>query len=220
MSSNRSIPAKDADFNAWQELVAKVATTNTTAWLLDPDWMKDVLTPLRTKWKTVWAEYETPSKRTSVITSNKRDIRREYEKALMKLVANLRYNTKVTDADRRTIGIHIRDEKPTPVPVPTTFPTLTIDSSISGRLIINYRETESNSSARPKGINGAEIKWLIADEKPSIGELTQSRFNTRSPYTLILTDLERTKKVWICARWINTRGEEGPWSTMEDAVVT
>ena len=220
MTNNKTIPTKDVDFNAWQDIIAKIATTNTTVWLLDPDWMKDVFAPARAAWNNAWVDYANPAKRTTVSTANKNDARREYEKALMTLVANLKVNTKVTDADRRSMGIHIRDTKPTPVPTPTTYPILSMDSSISRRITINFRDSESNSLAKPKGVHGAEIKWLIADEQPTVEQLTNSTFDTRTPYTLIFTDEQRAKKVWFCARWENTRGEKGPWGDMESGIIT
>ena len=220
MANNKTIPTKDADFNVWQDIIMKAAIANILLWLLDSTWMTDILAPVSAKWNAAWKAYENPATRTPLITAAKRDIRAEYEKLLMTLVANLRSNTRVTDDDRRAMGIHIRDTKPTPAPTPTTYPVLAIDSSTARRLIINFRDNASNSAAKPKGIHGAEIKWLIADEKPTVDQLTNSTFDTRTPYTLIFNDEQRAKTVWICARWENTRGEKGPWGDMESAIIT
>jgi hypothetical protein len=220
MAVNKTIPRKDADFNVWQDIIAKEAVTKTQTWLLDSTWISGTLTPARNKWNTAWTAYENPATRTTLITAAKQDARDEYEKVLMILVANLRSNTRLTDDDRRAVGIHIRDTKPTPAPVPTTFPVLAIDTSTARRLTINFRDSASTSAAKPKGVHGAEIKWLVADEKPTVEQLTNSTFDTRTPYTLIFTDDQRGKIVWICARWENTRGEKGPWGDMESGIIT
>ena len=220
MTKVRTIPVKDADFNVWQDIIVKEAIAKTQAWLLDSTWISSILVPARTRWNASWLAYENPATRTPVITATKRDTRTEYEKILMILVANLRSNTRVTNDDRRAMGIHIRDTKPTPAPVPTTYPILAIDTATARRLTINFRDSASSSAAKPKGVHGAEIKWLIADERPTVEQLTNSTFDTRTPYTLVFTDEQRAKTVWICARWENTRGEKGPWGDMENAIVT
>ena len=220
MATSKTIPRKDADFNVWQEIIAKEATAKTQAWLLDPTWISSALALARSKWIAAWAAYENPATRTPLITATKQETRAEYEKILMTLVGILRVNTRVTDDDRRAMGIHIRDTKPTPAPVPTTFPILAIDTSVARRLTIAFRDNASNSAAKPKGVHGAEIKWLIADERPTVEQLTNSTFDTRTPYTLVFNDQERGKTVWICARWQNTRGEKGPWGDMESGIVT
>ena len=220
MANNKTIPTKDADFNVWQEIIAKEAIAKTQVWLLDPTWISSILTPAHAKWNIAWTAYANPATRTPLITATKRETRSVYEKILMTLVGNLRVNTRVTDDDRRAMGIHIRDTKPTPAPVPTTFPILAINTATARRLTINFRDSASSSAAKPKGVHGAEIKWLIADEKPTVEQLTNSTFDTRTPYTLVFTDQERGKTVWICARWENTRGEKGPWGDMESGIVT
>ena len=220
MTANRTIPRKDVDFNVWQEIIVKAAIANTQAWLLDPNWIASALTPARTRWNAAWAAYENPVTRTILITATKQNARAEYEKPLKTLVANLKANTRLTDDDRRAAGIHIRDTRPTPMPVPTTFPVLAIDTSTSRRLTINFRNSETNSKAKPKGVQGAEFKWIIADEKPTVEQLTNSTFDTRTPCTLVFNDQQRAKTVWICARWQNTRGEKGPWGDMESAIIT
>ena len=220
MTKSRTIPVKDADFNVWQDIITKTAIANMSTWLLDAAWINEALTPARAKWNTAWAAHENPSTRTIIITAAKRNARTEYEKVLKILVANLRFNTRATDDDRRAMGIHIRDTKPTPSPTPTTYPVLAIDTSVSRRLTINFRDSATNTLAKPKGIHGAEIKWLIADEQPTVEQLTNSIFDTRSPYTLVFTDDDRRKIVWLCARWENTRGEKGPWGDMESAIIT
>jgi hypothetical protein len=42
---------------------------------------------------------------------------------------------------------------------------------------------------------------------------------TRSPHTVGYTSADRAKMVWYASRWINTRGEKGPWSEIVSAIV-
>ena len=219
MSNSKTIPTRDADFNVWQNTIAQAAQKNRTAWLLDPDWFDNQFNVERDLWGEAWAAYENPNTRTPLITATKNEKRASYEALLKVLAANLRVNTRVTDDDRRAAGVPIRDTKPTPAPVPTTYPAATIDTSTIRRLTIHFRDSAATSAAKPKGVHGAEIKWLIADEKPTVEALQNSSFDTRTPYTMEFTDAQRGKTVWMCLRWENTRGEKGPWCEMISAIV-
>ena len=180
MTRITTIPTKDADFNVWQSNIVKEAIENAQQWLLDSNWITETLVPAQIRWNTAWVAYENPTTRTTVITATKRDARTAYEQVMKTLVANLKSNTRVTDDDRRAMGIHIRDTKPTPAPTPTSYPVLAIDTSTPRRLTVNFRDSASNSAAKPKGVHGAEIKWLIADEQPTVEQLTNSTFDTRT----------------------------------------
>ena len=219
MSKNRTIPVKDADFNVWQEIVSTEVEEKSTVWGLDKAWLDNSFRPSCAKWNLAWAKYENPATRTPIITGDKNEARVIYEKFLTVLVGNLKVNTLVTDSERRALGINIRDSKPTPAPVPVSFPVATLDTSVTMRIGISFRDSESNTAAKPKGIHGAEIKWSIADEKPLTEDLANSAFDTRTPYTLDFADAQRGKTVWIRLRWENTRGEKGPWGNMESAIV-
>ena len=219
MSNNKTIPAKDADFNVWQDTIVQAAIENSTEWLLDTDWLDKQLEPARAAWTTAWEAYQNPGTRTKLITATKKEKRADYEKLLMILAANLRANTRLTDDDRRAAGLSIRDAKPTPSPVPVTYPIISVDTSIMRRLILKYRDSGSTTTAKPKGIHGAEIKWLISEERPMVEELINSAFDTGTPYMIDFEDAQRGKRVWICLRWENTRGEKGPWGQMVNAII-
>ena len=219
MASSKTIPRKDADFNVWQNIIAQAAIDNSSQWLLDSDWLNSPFAPARQAWAEAWAAYENPATRTTLMVAAKTERRAEYEKLLSILVNNLRANTRVTDDERLAVGITVPDRKPTPAPVPATYPVASIDTSVIRRLGIHFRDSAATSTAKPKGVHGAEIKWVIADEKPTVDALTQSSFDTRTPYTMEFDDANRGKTVWMCLRWENTRGEKGPWGEMINAII-
>jgi hypothetical protein len=120
------------------------------------------------------------------------------------------------------MGVVIRDRKPTPVNKPTSYPLYRIDSSMIRTLSVFFQALilGGRSRAKPAGVHGAEIRWAILDTAPaSVDALTHSSFCTRSPFTLTFDESDRTKTVYFCLRWENTRGEKGPWSEIVMAVI-
>ena len=219
MSNKKTIPRPDREFNSWQETMMNEVEERAIVWGLDAAWLNNELRPKAAKWRLAWERYDNPKTRTPVITGDKNAVRVDYEKSLSQLVGILKLNPLVTDSERRALGINIRDTMPTPVPVPTSFPVVAIDSSQRRCITIAFRDSETNLAAKPKGVHGAEIRWLIADEQPEIDELTNSDIDTRTPYTLEFTEAQRGKTIWICLRWQNTRGEKGKWGDIEKAII-
>ena len=132
----------------------------------------------------------------------------------------LQSNPVVTNDELRFMGIVVPSSERTPAPVPVTYPVGTVDSSVMRRLTINFRDVNSTSLAKPKGVHGAEIKWGIADTPPEqAAALPNSSFDTHTPFTLEFTDLERGKTIYFCLRWENTVGVKGPWGSIELAVI-
>jgi hypothetical protein len=213
---SKTIPNKDADFNEKQEVIYSLSRTNTTAWGLDKDWFTARLTPAKQDWDTFWAAWQDPAQRTPLITFEKNARRKVYEPLLRVLVLNLECNTRVSDDQRRAMGIVIRDRKP------TSYPFYLIDLSMIRTLSIFFQALilGGRSRAKPVGVHGAEMLWAILDTAPtSVDALTHSSFSTHSPFTLTFDESDRKKTVYFCLRWENTRGEKGPWSEIDTAVI-
>jgi peptide methionine sulfoxide reductase MsrA len=62
--------------------------------------------------------------------------------------------------------------------------------------------------------------WAISDV-PVIdtNELIRTVFDTHTPITLEFEGHDRGKTVYFALRWENTRGEKGPWSAIQSAII-
>ncbi|MDR2485171.1 MAG: hypothetical protein LBD55_07240 [Treponema sp.] len=95
-------------------------------------------------------------------TAAKNDARSLYEHEIRAFIKGYLYNPAVSDGDRRSMGIP--DHKPaSQSKTPATYPEAEIDSSTIRRLIIHYRDNGGKSKAKPHGIHGAELRWMISD---------------------------------------------------------
>jgi hypothetical protein len=213
------IPRTDDEFNKKQIIIAEHINMSSAKWNLDRKWIDEVFNPARDRWDKAWAKAQDPQQRTRLITFEKNQARKNYEPLLRVIVRNLEANTLVSDEDRAEMGIFpAKPRKPSDNP--TTFPDIYVNTSTIREIIIEFRDHEKDSWAKPAGVHGAEIKWGILDHKPNeVDELTHSEFDTRSPYTLIFKESERGRTIWICMRWENTRGVKGPWSEFVSAII-
>jgi hypothetical protein len=216
----RTIPDKDTDFNVMQDVIFVAANTHYVAWGLDNMWMDTKLLPAQAQWVAAWAAYQDPNVRTPLHTFGKNAARKKYEKLLRLLVRNIKASTRISDEERRAMGIAIPlSGKLTPKP--TTCLDVDIDTSILRCLTVHFRDQGSERRAKPKGIHGCEIRWAILNAPPvSIDNLLHTALATRSPYMLEFSESQRGQVVWFCLRWENTRGEKGPWSEIVSAIIS
>jgi hypothetical protein len=151
-----------------------------------------------------------------------KDEAKKMEKAALREFANtsIRYNKLMTEEQKREYGIHTPGSG-SRVPVPTTSPRLLIDTGTRRRLIVYYRDEKSARRGKPKGVHGIEIRWAILDHVPTgIEELVNSSFDTNPPLTLMFSEQDRGKRVYLCGSWeINREGEKGPFGAIEEAII-
>jgi hypothetical protein len=165
---------------------------------------------------------EAPATRTKGAVDDKKVARKALESAIREAVQRyLAHNPDVTQKDHDDLGLPNYKTTRTPSQVATTYPDYDIDSSTIRRLVLNFYDYgQKKSKAKPAGQHGAEIKWVISDTPiVDVAELIHSSFDTRTPFTLDFQGHERGKTVYFCLCWENTRGEKGPWSAIQNAII-
>ena len=162
-----------------------------------------------------------PETRTKAAVQEKNSAREVLKKTLRQSIAEyLTRNHLLTDADRDNLGLPIHKTGRTPARIATTYPDFDIDSGTIRRLTIHFYDQGSKSKAKPDGQHGVEILWAISDTPIlNVEDLIHSAFDTRSPFTLNFQGEERGKTVYFCLCWENTRGEKGPWSEIQSAII-
>ena len=215
------VPRSDVDFNLWQVSLIDIININLTNWGITADDFT-ALKATQTIWTTAFAKANNKQNRTSADVQAKDDARVDYEKGLRTFVAQwLANNTKVANSDRERMGLTVKSGSRTPVPTPDTSPIGTVDFSVRLQHSIHYSDQATpNSKAKPDGVHGCEI-WMkidgIAPVDPS--ELSYLATDTRSSYTKTFEGKYAGKTVWYWLRWVNKRGEHGPWSSAISAMV-
>ena len=212
------IPKKDAELVPWSANFTAGVAANAGAWGIPPDEVSALQTADAT-FAALHAQADSPA-RTSIIVAEKNAARHTLETKIRELAGFRLRNPIITDAQRIALGLHVRDTTYTTVPVPKTRPELDVDVVDFRRLKVSFRDMGSSSKAKPYGVNGAVIVYAVLDTPPADpGALTRSVLATRTPYTLEFTEEERGKTVYVAICWQNEKGERGPWSEIESAIV-
>ncbi len=157
------IPRPDGDFTAWAaQYVESVKKFWSVQGLDDND-----LKPLETgqaAWAAAFTKYVQAEAAYNAALEAKRHARAQFESAIRPVSAFIQTYFKTTDADRATIGITVKDTGGTPVPQPSTSPSVSI--KLGDRLKHTLRIVDADTPlklAKPRGVRGCEVWMKLVD---------------------------------------------------------
>ena len=210
----------DLEFNAWQIVLIALVVTKATAWGIPPEDIADLLAS-QTLWTTAFSKASNTQTRNSADVREKDNARAAFEKILREFILQwLSFNKKVTDGERESMHLTVRSDVRIPSPVPSTMPIIRIDVSIDQQHSIYFRDTTSTGKAKPDGVYGCEIWIKIGSPAPVNGEgLTFLVVDTKSPHVINFESEDVGKTIYYRVRWINSKGQQGPWSKVVSAIV-
>ena len=151
-----------------------------------------------------------------------KDEAKDEVKSAMRDFANtsIRFNKQMNDEDKLVYGIRPPDRTATPAREPESYPEAEPDTSVLRQVTINFWDSATKKRGKPHGIHGAEIRWSILDHAPaSVDELTNSDFDTASPFTLKFDEVQRGQRLYFCLRWESNTNLKGPYGEIYSAVV-
>jgi len=214
------MPENDELFNNLQNNVYEAAKANTEEWLIPLELLTGLNLP-RTRWLGALAKSRNPETRTSAVTQEKNDAKRAYTAILRPFIqGQLMHNSKVTDADRRAMGLPVYDRTPTKPPVPASRPELRVVFSQFTQHCLYVRDSLLTGRAKPPHVVGYELwRKIGGSTEPLFEEMQLVELVLRSPHIVEYTSAERGQTVWYFVRWVNTRGEKGPRSEIISAIV-
>ena len=77
------------------------------------------------------------------------------------------------------------------------------------------------SKAKPPGVEGCQL-WLFIGTTPptDVSQMRYTATDTKTPYRFDFEPGDAGKTAYWWLRWVNTKGEVGPWSAVVSATIT
>jgi hypothetical protein len=215
------IPPNDAEFNTWQTNFLDYVNANLTALGLEHADAAP-LEAARTNWATAYTAHVAAQATAQGASQTKKSARESYEQLLRVLVKRLQSQPNVSDAHRAGMRVSIHETTRTPLGAPETRPVATIDTNQRLRHTINFSdETTPSRRAKPAGVLGCEVYVKVGDPAPiDPSELKFLATDTATPYVAIYDGANGGKTAHYMLRWVNRKGETGPWSQTVSATIT
>lgn len=213
MASDDYIPAPDADFRTWAESFRDGINADPGKYFLtttDATTITSVVDDFVDK-LTISSNEMT---RTKVTIADKDDARVTCEELLRQYAIDIKNNEGISDGDKIAIGVRPINTNREPIDAPGTSPLLNILGATPGNQTLRYSDTLTpDSRSKPFGVIGLELYRGLTDEgEAALSACQFTGLQTRNPIDSEFDEAEDGKMATYYARWVNAKGEAGPWS--------
>lgn len=208
-TSSDYIPAKDIDFDTWLNNFSTLLTAAPTDYgLVAGD--ATAVAGVTTTWNAAWALVANPATKTAPAVADKDAARASAEALVRPYAVSISLNPGVSDMNKASIGVTVRKVVPTPIPPPTTTPTLALVSAAPLTHALSYKDTSTpTTKSKPFGAIGIQVFRAIGTV-PAVDPAQAVYYNqwTKSPNVSSFSSGDVGKTCTYFARWI-TRGGPG-----------
>lgn len=214
------IPSSDSEFTIWQENFLSYVNANLDALGLKESDVAS-LNDSQGAWTNDYSNHTKAQATAESARQTKTASRKSYETLVRSLVRRLQGMPNLTDAQRAGMQISLRETARQAGRAPQSRPVAQVDTSQRLRHTINFTdEATPESRGKPAGVHGCEVWAKIGDPAPTDGKgLTFLGLDTRTPYVAEYDGEQAGQTVHYMLRWVNTKGEAGPWSQTVSATV-
>lgn len=223
------IPRKDGAFFSFQRVLVTKVQAKKAAWGI-PDAALDVLINHRTKYEPLYKKVKNTGTRTSVDVMAHRRERKVYEKDIRKFVnAHIRFNNRMTNADRITIGVLPRDTKPTPKPRISGIPAVGMKPIGGGWIKVTcWRETDEDRPSMHNYADVIECRYTLVPIQPGVRKLwpklddcKEVITSTKAQFIIKCGDKNAGQRFYGFFRWANLSNpaNNGSWSNVKNVVI-
>jgi hypothetical protein len=218
----------------------------TPAWTHIPDAAYTALSDAYNAWYTAYLKMREPH--TKVDTEAKNNAKAAAKAVVRPFVNQYLRFPPVTNEDRTAMGIPNRDVTPTPIPPPedqaealVSFPGIHLielkiqpvpapassanKSDYGVRIYygvmgtVEFGQSPNSLGASPSAKLPAADKFRLAAAPASGDDLPHSVFTRRAKHRFDFPEEDRSKTVYFCLRYENSKGQSGPWGPILSAVI-
>ena len=202
-------PTRQDEFLQWALSYDSVVQQNPAVIGLDATQAAE-LTDKTSAFQTAMAVIASGATRTPQAVIDKDEKRAELTAVVRKLTDIIQAFPGTTDQMRSALGITIRDNRPTPTPVPGESPVVTV-ASVRGRLFnLRLRQPGSERRGRPAFVKTAWLYYYVGEDMPQFEQMTFYGSAPKTNTQLVLPQgVAVGAKVWISACWVNPAEKPG-----------
>ncbi len=217
------IPRPDGEFSAWADQYFSAVYAWWVNRGLDPKDLGELEKRIET-WRIAYPLHVSAQAAAESARRSKDEARAALEREIRPVTNFVQSYPGTTAAERAEMGITVRPPRGAPAQTPVTRPLALVESR--QRLTHQLRlvdESTPTRRAKPAGVLGAEV-WvkLVDADTPAPTDpaaLTFLTMTTKPSFRAEFKAGEGGKTAVYMARWVNTRGERGPWSDVTTATV-
>jgi hypothetical protein len=136
--------------------------------------------------------------------------------------ASIRFNKKMDDPAKLVMGIHPKDTTPTAHGTPGSQPGTEVENTRSHyEHRVRAMNTGRGDHSKPADAYGVRYAWQVGGEKPASGGDIKggTKFSRKTTLIVQHTEADKGKTAYYSTCYENGKGDAGPWSPVEEAVI-
>ena len=214
------IPSAEGQFDAWVRNFVHIIKESPDTYRVDSAEVKE-FSRLLSAWDGHYAAAIAARDNARAATAVKDESRQVLEELIRSAAKRIQADSRVSNHARAEAGLPIHKTKRTPVAIPKATPIAQVIASDRLEHSIMFSDASTPTrKARATGCTGAEIYIAIADHVPQDpSEFRFAALVTRTPHVLKFKGEDGGKLAHYLLRWVNTKGQTGPWSQVATATI-
>ena len=210
--SKEFIPAGEAQFTDWANHFVGTVTKEPTTYQLSEQKIQELTSELN----SFDAEYKdaiAARDAAQAAVRAKDERRQELEAVIRRTAKRIQADERVSNPARKDAGLPVHKTSRKPVPAPTTAPFGSVMLTNRLEQSLSFSDSE-NKRKRPAGAIGVEIYMTIGDAMAPVEPADYSfvELCSRGPKLMTFKAEHANKVAHYLLRWVNHKGETGPWS--------
>jgi hypothetical protein len=207
------IPQRDADARDWYLNFSVIVAANLVALGLAAG-DSGAIAGAANNYSAAYLTAVNPSTRNSTTVAAKDAAKANASFICRPYAQRIQASPTVSNALKLSLGLIIRDRVPTRTPAPVTFPLLNVINATPGEHLVRFTDSLSPATrAKPPGAISMQLYRTVTATTPAPtpdGSLFVGNFS-RNGIAVPQEFADAGKVATYFARWINRRGEPGPW---------
>lgn len=207
------IPTRNADLLAWLANFSTLITATPLAYGLQTSDATTIAAE-NSAYSTAYTLATDPSTRTRATVAGFSAAKAHALSIVRPYAQQIANNLGVTNEQKASLGLTVRDTSRTPVPPPTTQPVLSIAFAQHLQMTLRFADvTTPTSRAKPAGVTTmvlAKYVGVAVATDPESANLDS--LVTVQPVNVAFDSGDQGKICTFFARWANRKGQLGPWS--------
>jgi hypothetical protein len=218
--STRFLPTRESELNNWLNNFSTKVSAAPATYGLSPADAAEIAAAV-TDWRKAFETASSPATRTRPAVEAKRERKRTVVGVVRAFAAQVRQDASVSDELKINLGLKLRPRRGSPVPAPRSAPVLALVEVRIGQHELRAGDQETGPRrAKPAGVASLMVFRAVGEEPArSPQDAAYLTLVTRTAFTSTFTRADNGKTATYFARWINTKGEAGPWSLGMTAAV-
>jgi len=218
-----SISKQATPFNAYQLIFVALMILSGVSWGI-PQVVIDGLVTMQIEWNRLYQISVNKSTKSKGATADRQlyfytfytEIVRVMDKYL---ITNT--NVLITAANKVALKIKTRTGIKAPIVTPTTTPFTSIFQKESLAHHFKIIDSLTGKKARPRGVVFAELKYCIGLLPPDgVDNCTKNIFVASAENFVVFDAADKNKNAYYYGRWVNSKGQTGPFTLLFSAVIS